>query len=72
MAPILPDPVSLMSFFKKIFVNKNPNGTDPHKYENAIIKNVFFFITMFILIFYTHKENIKRLINNTESKTKIY
>ena len=35
-------------------------------------KNVFFFITMFILIFYTHKENIKRLINNTESKTKIY
>ena len=36
------------------------------------LENVFFFITMFILIFYTHKENIKRLINNTESKTKIY
>ncbi len=32
----------------------------------------YFFIIMFILIFYTHKENIKRLKNNTESKTKIY
>ena len=35
-------------------------------------ENYFFFIIMFILIFYTHKENIKRLKNNTESKTKIY
>ena len=35
-------------------------------------KNYYFFIIMFILIFYTHKENIKRLKNNTESKTKIY
>jgi len=35
-------------------------------------KNYYFFIIMFILIFYTHRENIKRLINNTESKTKIY
>jgi len=34
--------------------------------------NYYFFIIMFILIFYTHKENIKRLKNNTESKTKIY
>tara|TARA_B100000029_G_scaffold251188_1_gene248203 strand:- start:190 stop:732 length:543 start_codon:yes stop_codon:yes gene_type:complete len=33
---------------------------------------VFFFIIMFVLIFYTHKENIKRLLNHTESKTKIY
>ncbi len=33
---------------------------------------VFFFIIMFILIFYTHRENIKRLLNRTESKTKIY
>ncbi len=32
----------------------------------------YFFIIMFILTFYTHRENIKRLINNTESKTKIY
>ena len=35
-------------------------------------ENYYFFIIMFILIFYTHRENIKRLINNTESKTKIY
>ena len=34
--------------------------------------NYYFFIILFILIFYTHRENVKRLINNTESKTKIY
>ena len=33
---------------------------------------VFFFIIMFVLIFFTHRENIKRLLNHTESKTKIY
>jgi len=27
---------------------------------------------MFVLIFFTHRENIKRLINKEESKTKIY
>jgi len=27
---------------------------------------------MFILIFYAHRENIKRLINKQETKTKIY
>ena len=39
-----------------------------------IFKNevVFFFVIMFVLIFYTHRENIKRLLNHTESKTKIY
>ena len=31
VAPILPDPVSLISFFKKIFVNKKPKGIDPNK-----------------------------------------
>ena len=34
--------------------------------------NVFFFGIMFVLIFYTHKENIKRLKNKEENKTKIY
>ena len=34
--------------------------------------NNYFYIIMFILIFYTHRENIKRLKNNTESKSKIY
>jgi len=35
-------------------------------------ESYYFYIILFILIFYTHKENIKRLINNTETKTKIY
>jgi len=35
-------------------------------------KNIFFFLIMFVLIFFTHKENVKRLINKEESKTKIY
>ena len=34
--------------------------------------SVIFFGIMFILIFYTHRENIKRLKNKEESKTKIY
>ena len=34
--------------------------------------NSIFFIIMFVLIFYTHKENVKRLRNKQESKTKIY
>ena len=33
---------------------------------------IFFFVIMFILIFFTHRENIKRLLNSTESKSKIY
>tara|TARA_B100001027_G_scaffold19875_1_gene11819 strand:- start:35 stop:622 length:588 start_codon:yes stop_codon:yes gene_type:complete len=32
----------------------------------------FFFVIMFVLIFFTHRENIKRLLNSTESKSKIY
>jgi len=31
-----------------------------------------FFIIMFVLILYTHRENIKRLKNKAETKTKIY
>jgi hypothetical protein len=27
---------------------------------------------MFVLIFYTHRENVKRLKNKEETKTKIY
>ena len=33
---------------------------------------VYFFIIMFILIFFTHRDNIKRLKNKEETKTKIY
>ena len=36
------------------------------------ISNAIFFSIMFILIFFTHRENIKRLKNKEESKTKIY
>ena len=40
----------------------------------VIFKNYdsIFFIIMFVLIFYTHKENVKRLKNKKEDKTKIY
>ena len=34
--------------------------------------NVIFYVIMFILIIFTHRENIKRLINKEETKTKIY
>ena len=44
-----------------IFIFLNPN------YENE-----YFFIIMFVLILFTHRENVKRLINKQESKTKIY
>ena len=36
------------------------------------LKNEYFFIIMFVLILFTHRENVKRLINKEESKTKIY
>ena len=35
-------------------------------------KYYYFYIIFSLLILITHRENIKRLINNTESKTKIY
>ena len=36
------------------------------------LSNAIFFSIMFVLIFFTHRENIKRLKNKEESKTKIY
>ena len=36
------------------------------------LENVFFYVIMFILISFTHRENIKRLKNKEETKTKIY
>ena len=35
-------------------------------------QNLYFFTIMFVLVFFTHRENIKRLINKEESKSKIY
>ena len=34
--------------------------------------NPIFFLIMFVLIFYTHRENVKRLKNKEENSTKIY
>ena len=51
----------LATFIIPIFILFNPN------YENE-----YFFIIMFILILFTHRENVKRLIKKEESKTKIY
>ena len=34
--------------------------------------SIIFFIIMFVLIFFTHKENVKRLKNKEESKSQIY
>jgi len=36
------------------------------------IDQAIFFTIMFVLIFFTHRENIKRLKNKEETKTKIY
>ena len=36
------------------------------------MSNTLFFGIMFVLIFYNHRENLKRLKNNEENKTKIY
>ena len=38
----------------------------------AQFDQIIFFTIMFILIFFTHRENIKRLKNKEETKTKIY
>ena len=51
----------LASLIIPFFIFFNPN------YENE-----YFFIIMLVLILYTHRENVKRLINKEESKTKIY
>ena len=39
---------------------------------NGETNSVYFFIILFVLIFFTHRENINRLKNKEESKTKIY
>ena len=41
-------------------------------FSNSDYKNEYFFIILFVLILFTHRENVKRLINKEESKTKIY
>ena len=41
-------------------------------YFNSGYENEYFFIIMFVLVLFTHRENVKRLINKEESETKIY
>ena len=53
---------SLISSFSipvYLYISGNTNGLS-------------FFLIMFVLIFYTHRENVKRLKNQEETKTKIY
>ena len=38
----------------------------------AQFDQVMFFLVMFVLIFFTHRDNIKRLKNKEETKTKIF
>ena len=45
VAPILPDPISLISCFKKIFVKMYPNGIEPIRYE--IIPTIKYSIVIF-------------------------
>ena len=45
VAPILPEPISLISFFKKIFVKIKPNGIDPIRYD--AIPTIKYSITIF-------------------------
>ena len=35
-------------------------------------EEIIFYVILFVLVFYTHRENIKRLKNKEESKSKIY
>jgi len=41
-------------------------------YISGNTNELSFFLIMFVLIFYTHRENVKRLKNQEETKTKIY
>src|SRR5210317_188518 len=41
-------------------------------YVSGNTNGINFFLIMFVLIIYTHRENVKRLKNKEETKTKIY
>ena len=41
-------------------------------YVSGNTNGISFFLIMFVLIIYTHRENVKRLKNQEETKTKIY
>ena len=45
VAPILPEPISLISLLRNIFVNIKPKGIDPARYEITpiVISSIFIF-----------------------------
>ena len=43
-----------------------------YSYFDGHLQNLFFYIAITLLFFYTHKQNIKRLINKSESKTTFF
>lgn len=50
VAPIFPDPESLISHLKKIFDINNPNGIEPLKYEKNInINHIKFIFSIFLI-----------------------
>ena len=51
--------IATLSIPVYIYVSGNPDG-------------ISFYLIIFVLIFYTHRENVKRLKNQEETKTKIY
>ena len=51
--------IAALSIPVYLYVSGNTNG-------------ISFFLIMFVLIIYTHRENVKRLKNQEETKTKIY
>ena len=44
VAPILPEPIFRMSFFKKNLVKRKPKGIDPIRYESVDIIKISIFI----------------------------
>ena len=44
VAPILPEPIFVISFFKKSLVKRKPKGIDPIKYEMVTKKKYSIFI----------------------------
>jgi len=65
----LPDILEIQTDSYKHFLQEE---VSPDNRKEQGLENVFFYVIMFILIFFTHRENIKRLKNKEETKTKIY
>ena len=71
VAPIFPDPIFLISKYSSL-ASLVGSLSIPIYLLIFNESQLLFFAIMFVLIFYTHRENIKRLKNKEESKSKIY